>query len=222
VPAATAISDKRKIFIIDDHAILRDGLRSLLEAQDDLIVSGEAENARKAFGRLEADRPDLVMVDISLPGINGIELIKTLKVQFPGLAIIVLSMHDEALYAERALRAGAKGYVMKQASAEQLLSAIRTVLRDEIYLSQNLSASLLKSIVSRKQDPGNVLDRLSDRELEILRLLGDGYTTREIATNLGISVKTVESHRGNIRHKLKLTNGAELMRFALSHREENL
>ncbi len=222
MPAATAISDKRKIFIIDDHAILRDGLRSLLEAQDDLIVSGEAENARKAFGRLEADRPDLVMVDISLPGINGIELIKTLKVQFPGLAIIVLSMHDEALYAERALRAGAKGYVMKQASAEQLLSAIRTVLRDEIYLSQNLSASLLKSIVSRKQDPGNVLDRLSDRELEILRLLGDGYTTREIATNLGISVKTVESHRGNIRHKLKLTNGAELMRFALSHREENL
>ncbi len=217
--AGTPTSDKRRIFIIDDHAILRDGLRSLLEAQDDLIVSGEAENARKAFGRLEADRPDLVVVDISLPGINGIELIKTLKVQFPGLSIIVLSMHDEALYAERALRAGAKGYVMKQASAEQLLAAIRTVLRDEIYLSQNLSASLLKSIVSRRQDPGNVLDRLSDRELEILRLLGDGFTTREIATSLGISVKTVESHRGNIRHKLKLSNGAELMRFALSHRE---
>ena len=129
-------------------------------------------------------------------------------------------MHDEALYAERALRAGARGYIMKQASAENLLAAIRTVLRGEIYLSADLSSALLKTIVSQKQATVNSLERLSDRELEIFRLLGQGFTTREIATSLSISAKTVESHRGNIRQKLKLQNGAELMRFAMANRDD--
>lgn len=214
------VPEKRRIFIIDDHAVLRDGLRRLITDQDDLTLCGEAENARKAFTKLETIEPHLIIVDISLPGSNGIELIKALKARFPKLAVIVLSMHDEALYAERALRAGAKGYIMKQASAEHLLSAIRTVLRGEIHLSSDLSSALLKSIVSQKQQTVNSLDRLSDRELEIFRLLGQGFTTREIATNLSISAKTVESHRGNIRQKLKLNNGAELMRFAMANRED--
>jgi DNA-binding NarL/FixJ family response regulator len=212
---------KRKIFLIDDHAVLRDGVRRLLDEEEDLQFCGEADNARKTFERVELDRPDLVIVDISLPGTNGIELIKNLRARIPDIAILVLSMHDETLYAERALRAGAKGYIMKQASAQQLLTAIRAVLQDEIYLNPALSASLLKSLVSPKQRTANALDLLSDRELEILRLVGEGFTTREVATKLGISVKTVESHRGNIRQKLKLKSGAELMRFALSHRAES-
>jgi DNA-binding NarL/FixJ family response regulator len=219
-PARKPEAERRKIFLIDDHAVLRDGLRRLLGDQDDMILAGEAENARKAFAKLETLEPDLVVVDISMPGSNGIELIKSLKARFPKLAVIVLSMHDEALYAERALRAGARGYIMKQASAEHLLAAIRTVLRGEIHLSQDLSSALLKSIVSQRQQTVNSLDRLSDRELEIFRLLGEGYTTREIATSLSISAKTVESHRGNIRQKLKLSSGAELMRFAMANRDE--
>jgi DNA-binding NarL/FixJ family response regulator len=212
---------KQKIFLIDDHAVLRDGLGRLLNDQEDLILCGEAENGRKAFERLEKIQPDAVIVDISLPGTNGIELIKNLRARFSKMLILVLLMHDETLYAERALRAGARGYVMKQASAEQLLVAIRTVLRDEIYLNPALSASLLKSLVSPKKEKINTLDLLSDREQEIVRLIGEGFTTREIATKLGISVKTVESHRGNVRQKLKLKSGAELMRFALSIRESS-
>lgn len=181
---------------------------------------GGVEEARKAITSLGQERPDLVIVDISLPGADGIELIKNIRVQYPEMSVIVLSMHDEALYAERALRAGARGYVMKTAPAEHLLTAIRTVLRNEVHLSENLSSHLLKSLVSQKQRPLRALEQLSDRELEILRLLGQGYTTREIATSLRISAKTVESHRGNIRGKLKLRSGAELTRFALAHRDE--
>jgi DNA-binding NarL/FixJ family response regulator len=212
---------KHRIFMIDGHGVLRDGLRRVMEDQPDLEMIGEAENGRKGLARIEAAKPDLVIVEISLPGANGIELIKSLKAQFPDLEVLVLSMHPEALYAERALRAGAKGYIMKQASAEEFLAAIRTVLNDDVYLSPNCSSTLLKSMVSQRQQPTNILDKLSDRELEIVRLIGEGFTTREIANDLGISVKTVESHRGNIRLKLKLKSGAELIRFALAHRDEN-
>ena len=201
---------------------MRDGLRSLFQNQQDLVLFGEAENARQAFAKLETMEPDLVIVDISLPGSNGIEFIKSLLARFPKLAVIVLSMHDEALYAERALRAGARGYIMKQASAANLLAAIRTVLQGEIHLSSTLSSTLLKSIVSRNRATSNSVEQLSDRELEIFRRLGEGFTTREIANNLGISAKTVESHRGNIRQKLKLNNGAELLRFAMANREEQV
>jgi DNA-binding NarL/FixJ family response regulator len=216
VPAQT----KRKIFLVDDHPVLRDGLRRLLEAETDLQVCGEAENARKAVDRIEATTPELAIIDISLPGPSGIELLKMLKVRFPKLRMLVVSMHDESLYAERALRAGAKGYVMKQAPTEQLLTAIRRVLKDEIYLSQSLSSHLLGTLVSQKSASGPILKKLSDRELEIVRLIGKGFTTGEVAGELGISSKTVESHRGNMRRKLNLKSGSELMRFALAHGED--
>jgi DNA-binding NarL/FixJ family response regulator len=213
---------KRKIFLVDDHPVLRDGLRRLLEAEPDLQVCGEAENARKAVDRIEATTPELAIIDISLPGPSGIELLKNLKVRFPELRMLVVSMHDEALYAERALRAGARGYVMKGAPTEHLLAAIRRVLKNEIYLSQALSSHLLGTFVSQKAGSGPVLKKLSDRELEIVRLIGKGFTTGEVARELGISSKTVESHRGNVRRKLNLRSGSELMRFALSHGEDNV
>jgi DNA-binding NarL/FixJ family response regulator len=208
---------KRRVFLVDDHPVLRDGLRCLLEAEPDLVVCGEAENARKAIDRISATSPEIVIVDISLPGSSGIELIKGLRNRFPSLKLLMLSMHDEALYAERALRAGAKGYVMKQAPTEQLLAAIRKVLRNEIYLSQALSSQFLGSFISQKSPLGSVLKKLSDRELEIIRLLGKGFTTGEVARALGISGKTVESHRGNLRRKLNLRNGSELLRFAMAN-----
>lgn len=213
---------KRRIFLVDDHPVLRDGLRRLLEAESDLQVCGEADSARKAFDRIEVTSPELVIVDISLPGPSGIELIKGLKARLPNLRILVLSMHDEALYAERALRAGAKGYVMKQAPTEYLLTAVRRVLKNEIYLSQSLSSQFLGAFVSQKSIPGPILKNLSDREFEIVRLIGKGFTTREVARELGISGKTVESHRGNIRRKLNLRSGSELVRFALSHAEDRV
>src|ERR1700683_1341192 len=202
---------KRRIFLVDDHPVLRDGLRRLLEAQTDFEICGEAESARKVYDRLESTFPELAIIDISMPGPSGLELIKGLKARFPALRMLVLSMHDESLYAERALRAGAKGYVMKQAPTEQLLTAVRRVLKDEIYLSQALSSQLLGSLVSQKVSPGSILKKLSDRELEIVRLIGRGFTTREVARELGISSKTVESHRGNIRRKLCLRSGSELV-----------
>ena len=217
---ANALS-KKSVFLIDDHAVLRDSLARLLNDQDDLVVSGEAGTARQALSRLERVNADLIVADISMPGSNGIELIKSLRAQFLGLPVIILSMHDEGLYAERALRAGAKGYVMKQAPAEELLKAIRTVMRGEVYLSPNLSRRLLGSFVGQKRQTTNNLELLSDRELEILRLLGKGFTTREIATDLGISAKTVESHRGNLRQKLNLDTGAELTRFAIANRDDS-
>ncbi len=215
--AAMHGNGRKGIFLIDDHAILRDGLRRLLEAESDLIVCGESECGRKAGARIKATRPDLVIVDISLPGMNGIELIKRLRDQFPDLPLLVLSMHDENLYAERALRAGAKGYVMKQAPTEQLLAAVRQVLNSGIHVSEALSSHFLHSFVSAKTAPRHSLEVLSDRELEVIQHLGRGLSTGEVARELGISAKTVETHRGNIRQKLHLRTGAELVRFALAN-----
>ena len=208
---------KRRIFLVDDHPVLRDGLRCLLDSEPDLQVCGEAESARTAYDSIQATSPELAIVDISMPGPSGIELIKGLRMRFPKLPILMLSMHDEVLYAERALRAGAKGYVMKQAPTEQLLTAVRRVLRNDVYLSQPLSSRFLGAFLSQKAIQGPILEKLSDRELEILRLIGKGFSTGEVARQLGISKKTVESHRGNVRRKLNLRNGSELMRFALAH-----
>jgi DNA-binding NarL/FixJ family response regulator len=220
VPKPAGIK-KKQIFLIDDHVVMREGLRRLLEEEPDLAVCGEAENSKKAISELEKGLPDLAIVDISMPGANGLELIKNLKARFPALRMIVLSMHDESLFAERVIRAGAAGYIMKQVSTPQLLGAIRTVLRGEIYLSPTLSSQLLKSLTSGHKKPSHSLDRLSDREIEVLRLIGEGYTTREVASSLGVSAKTVESHRGNMRQKLNLSTGAKLIRFAISYRQES-
>jgi DNA-binding NarL/FixJ family response regulator len=213
---------QKRIFLVDDHPVLRDGLRRLLEAEPDLMVCGEAENARKTFENIPAAVPDLAIVDISLTGPSGIELVKGLKSRFPKLRMLMLSMHDEVLYAERALRAGAKGYVMKQAPTEQLLAAVRRVLKDEIYLSEALSSQLLKTFVSQKAAPGPLLKNLSDREMEVVRLIGKGFTTGEVAEQLGISNKTVETHRGNLRRKLNLKSGSALIRFAMAQADDRV
>jgi DNA-binding NarL/FixJ family response regulator len=219
---APALKTKRRIFLIDDHPVLREGLRRLLDSEGDLEVCGEADTARKAFEGIKAVQPDMAIVDLSLPGPSGLDLVKELKTRFPELRLLVLSMHDEFLYAERALRAGAKGYVTKQAPTEHLLHAVRRVLENEIYLSQLLSSQLLGAFVAKKSNPGPVLENLSDREFEIVRLIGKGYTTGEVAKQLGISGKTVETHRGNIRRKLNLRTGSELVRFSLAHAEDRI
>ncbi len=209
--------DRRRIFLIDDHSIMREGLRRLLEAESELSVCGEASTAKQALAAIAADQPDLVLIDIALPGADGLELIKTLRARFPALLMLVLSMHDEALYAERVLRAGAKGYVMKSSSSEQLLEAVRKVMAGEIFVSSALSSQMLQSMVKGRTQALGSLGQLSDRELEIVQLIGQGLSTSEISTRLGISSKTVESHRGNIRAKLSLKSGAELARFSIAN-----
>jgi DNA-binding NarL/FixJ family response regulator len=213
---------RKRIFLVDDHPVLRDGLRRLLEAEPDLMVCGEAETARKTYETVQAATPDLAIVDISLTGPSGIELVKGLKSRFPKLRMLMLSMHDEVLYAERALRAGARGYVMKQAPTEQLLAAVRRELKDEIYLTDTLSSRLLGAFVSQKAAPGPILKTLSDREMEVVRLIGKGFTTGEVAEQLGISSKTVETHRGNLRRKLNLKSGSALIRFAMAQADDRV
>ena len=210
---------KSRIFIVDDHTILRDGLRRLLESEADLEVCGEAENAKKACERIAALCPEIAIVDISLPGPDGIELIKDLRQRFPAVKLLMLSMHDEAVYAERALRAGALGYIMKQAPTELLLQAVRNVLNNKRYLSPAMASQFVDAFVSQKKAKG-VHTKLSDRELEIVRMIGKGFTTAEVAKQLGISGKTVESHRGNLRRKLNLKSGSDLLRYALGHADD--
>ena len=209
----------KRIFLIDDHTIVREGMKRMLSDEGEFVVCGEAASARGVLDELARTKPDLILLDISMPGADGIELIKDLKARSPNMRILVVSMHDENLYAERVLRAGASGYLMKDSSFEQLLAAVRTVLGGEIFLSQHLSSRLLHSLVRNKGTHVDELEKLSDRELEILRLIGNGYNSQEIAVALNISAKTVESHRGNMRQKLSLATGAELIRFAISHRQ---
>ena len=211
---------KRKIFIVDDHPMMREGLRGLINREPDLLVSGEAENARKALALIEKSSPDLALMDITLPDKNGLELVKDLRSLQPKLPILALSMHDELLYAERMLRAGAKGYVNKHQPPEELLKAIRQVLAGRIYLSQSMSESFLKRLTAGPSAARSPMEILTDREFEIFQLLGDGNSAKEIARQLRLSEKTVAVHSGNIRQKLKLKNTAHLIRLAVE--TENL
>jgi DNA-binding NarL/FixJ family response regulator len=210
--------DSCRVFLIDAHSILRDGLRRLLEAERQYQICGEAKNGRSALTSIARARPHLVIMEIALPEAHGLGVIKSLRSRFPGLLMLVLSMHDEALYAERALQAGAKGYIMKQEPWERLLLAIQKVLRQEISVSETISTRVLRGMASRRVASHPHLQALSDRELEIVDSMGQGLATGEIAGRLGISAKTVETHRGNIRRKLGLRSGPELMRFALASR----
>jgi DNA-binding NarL/FixJ family response regulator len=213
---------KRSILLIDDHPIVRQGLAQLINQEPDLHVSSEAASAREALEMLEKEMPDIAIVDISLDDRSGIELIKDLRARNENLPVLVLSMHDEALYAERALRAGAKGYIMKQEATEKVMTAIRKALEGQIYVSERMAARLLDQFVSAK--PGeeeSPLGRLSDRELEIFSMIGRGLGTREIANKLFLSIKTVEAHREHIKEKLKLRSGTELMRMAVQHALES-
>jgi DNA-binding NarL/FixJ family response regulator len=213
---------KHMVLLIDDHPIVRQGLTQLINQEPDLHVTAEAASAREALDVLEKSHPDVVIVDISLEDRSGIELIKDIRNRAPELPILALSMHDEALYAERALRAGAKGYIMKQEATEQVMNAIRKVIEGQIYVSERMASRLLDQFVGAK--PGedeSPLGRLSDRELEIFSMIGRGLGTREIANKLFLSIKTVEAHREHIKEKLKLKSGTELMRMAVQYALES-
>ncbi|QTA88435.1 response regulator transcription factor [Desulfonema magnum] len=209
-------SPKKRIIIVEDHPIFRLGLAELINQEEDLFVCGEAEDVTKAWNEIKRLSPDMVIADISLKGRSGIELIKDISKHFSTLPILVLSMHDESLYAERALLAGAKGYIMKQEASESIVKAIRCVLNGKIYASERIMANILNKFVSQPgmQDKPSI-DRLTDRELEVFHFIGQGLTTREIAEKLNLSKKTIGTYRERIKEKLCLKNAAELIRFAV-------
>jgi len=211
-----SFAKKHKIFVVDDHPIVRQGLALLINQEPDLSVSGEAEEAHTALKRIAASPPDVVIVDISLNGPDGLEVIKTIRASDPSLPVLVLSMHDEAVYAERALRAGANGYIMKQEATETVLVALRRILNREIYVSERVANKLLRQFISgtatAQRSP---VSDLTDRELEVFRLIGEGHGTRQIADELHLSVKTVESYQAHIKEKLSLRSGRELVQHAI-------
>lgn len=209
-------ANKSRVLVVDDHPIVRQGVAQLINREDDLAVCCEAGDAEQALEELARRPCDIAIVDMSLPGISGIELIKTLRVRHPALPILVISMHDESLYAERALRAGARGYIMKQEATEKVLTAIRRILHGETYVSDRMHAKILQRIIdNRSETPASPVSHLSDKEIEILRLIGMGLGTSDIARELNRSVKTVEAHRANIKEKLDLKTATELVRFAV-------
>lgn len=213
---ANTAKQKSRIFIVDDHPIVRKGLAQLINQEDDLVICGEAENAETALELLKKVKPDLAIVDISLRGIDGIELTKLIRARFDSIPVLVVSMHDESLFAERALRVGARGYIMKQEAIEKMMEAIRKVLRGELYVSERVSANIVKRFVDGKAEGLSSLEELlSDRELEVFQLIGQGFGTRQIADQLHVSVKTVESYRANIKEKLNLKNATELIKHAV-------
>ena len=205
------------IALVDDHPLLRKGLARTIEAEADLNVAGQMDSAEEALGEIEDLAPDLVIVDISLPGMSGMELIKHLQSRAPDVQILVVSRHDETLYAERCIRAGARGYVMKQEAGDDIVRAIRKVLNDRIFVSEEINERLLQSMAEggRERIMQSPLEVLSDRELEVFELTGKGGSTREIAERLHLSVKTVESYRARIKDKLNLDSGNELMKHAV-------
>jgi DNA-binding NarL/FixJ family response regulator len=211
---------KHRILLVDDHPIVRQGLAELIDHQKDLMVCGTAEEVHQALDQIAALGPDLVVVDISLKSSNGIELLKDIKVRHPKLPVLMLSMHDETLYAVRALRAGASGYIMKQEATDNVLTAIRQVLAGEIYLSERMEKKMMQQLVGgRSARTGSPLEDLSDRELEVFNLIGQGHGTRQIAEELHLSIKTIESHRAHIKEKLKLKNATELVQHAIQWRD---
>jgi DNA-binding NarL/FixJ family response regulator len=204
---------RRRVLIVDDHPIVRQGLKRMIDAEADLEVCGEADsepNARSAVRELD---PDIVVVDLSLQDGDGLELVRAVHAHHPDVPMLVLSMHDEAIYAERMLAEGASGYIMKQAAADQLLTALRTVLQGDTYLSAEMAAVHKESAAKMGSDP---LQRLSNRELQVLNLVGRGVSSRDIATELGLSVKTVESHRQSIKRKLHLLTNSQLIKYAMN------
>jgi DNA-binding NarL/FixJ family response regulator len=209
---------ERRVFIADDHPIVRQGLAQLIEHEPDLTVCGEAASVAEAQASLTQIRPDVVIVDLSLHDSDGLELIKDIRAAHGQLPVLVLSMHDEKIYAERLLSAGANGYIMKQAPADQLLVALRRVLAGGIYVSEQVGASMIERFavggLRRNADP---IERLSNRELQVLNLIGRGRSTREIADQLHLSIKTVESHRQRIKKKLNLSTSPQLVQFAVKN-----
>ena len=210
------VPDAKRIVIVDDHPLFRKGLEQLIHSDGAFAVCGEASNASEAMDVIRKLDPDLAIVDLSLPGANGIELIKNIRAEFQKLPILVLSMHDESLYALRALRAGAEGYVMKHEAMANVIQAIREVFNGRPYLSPAMAAQVITKFAHRQAEgETDAVERLSDRELEILELIGKGKEVREIAKLLHLSPKTVETHRAHIKEKLNLQNARQVARFAV-------
>lgn len=216
LPGQDSPPPRRRVFLVDDHPMMRAGLAALIRSQPDLEVVGEASDAPSALATITGVVPDLVVTDLTLPGRSGVDLIKDLLALLPGLPILVLSMHDEMVYAERILRAGARGYVMKEAGGERLLLAIREVLSGSVSVSPRMASSLLDSLSGPRSRGGNSpIGRLSDREFEVFQRIGQGLTPREIAAEMGISPKTVDVHRANLKSKLSLPHMSDLVRYAV-------
>jgi DNA-binding NarL/FixJ family response regulator len=208
---------KRKtVFIVDDHPLLRQGIALMINREPDLVVCGEAADAQTALKQIEGQPPDIMIVDISLSGPDGLDLLKNIRAMYPGLPVLILSMHDESIYAERTLRARANGYIMKQEATEKVLIAVRRILAGEIYLSDRMANKLLHQFVGgAPADRNSRLASLSDRELEVFRLIGEGRSTRQIAEKLDLSIKTVETYQAHIKEKLSLQSGRELVQHAI-------
>lgn len=210
------MTPKKRVFIVDDHSVVRQGLTHMLEKQGDLMVCGEAADGPDALQQIPRAKPDIAIVDIGLKGMSGLELVKHLKAKMPRLPILVMSMFEESVYAERVLRAGAKGYIMKHESVQNVVGAIQRILSGKIYLSESISETILESLA---QDPSekksSPVDALSDRELEIFRLIGEGHKNREIAEELTLSVKTVESYQESIKQKMNFKSASELQQYAI-------
>lgn len=215
-PQITAETKKCRVLLVDDHPIVRQGLALLIDREPDLCVCGEAESAHSAFHAIATLLPDLVVLDISLSGPDGLDLLKEIRMKTANLPVLILSMHDESIYAERAMRAGANGYIMKQEATEKVLVAIRRILQGEVYLSDRLTTTMVQQYVrGASTGKSSPLLNLTDRELEVFRLIGEGHGTRQIADELHLSVKTIESYQAHIKEKLALRNARELVQHAI-------
>lgn len=207
---------KTRILIVDDHPMLREGVKQRINRESDLTVCAEASSAAEGLEAIGRHRPDMVIADIAMSGKSGIELIKDIKVQYPKVPVVVLSVHDELLYAERALRAGARGYVMKQESPDLLIQAVRRVRGGQVFVTERVAGKILNRIAEHHGDETvSPVDELSDRELEVFHLIGDGYSTREIAGKLHLSAKTIATHADHIKQKLSLPSTRALTRYAI-------
>jgi DNA-binding NarL/FixJ family response regulator len=212
-----------RFLVVDDHPLLRDSLIKLISSEKDIVCCGEADNVADAKRLVQESRPDLLLLDLRLKSGDALDFIKSMKVEHPGLKILVISQHDEMVYAERALRAGASGYVMKENATEEIFSAVRRVLAGELYFSQRVGAAAVRRSLVAKPDASRTgLERLSDRELQVFQLIGASFSTREIAEQFNLSIKTIETHRENIKQKLQLRDAGELARCAESWAADNL
>jgi DNA-binding NarL/FixJ family response regulator len=208
---------KTRIMIVDDHPVVREGLETMLNHEQDFHVCAQAQDASQALDAITESKPDIAIVDISLKGSDGIDLTKMIKAKYPKLIVIVLSVHDESVYAERALLAGAHAYLMKDVVSEYIVKAIRTVLRGEIYVSDTVARKFLHIIAGDKTGTNKTaIDTLSDREFETFRLIGQGFKASQIADRLHLSVKTIETYRSRIKEKLGLANAAQLLRYSIA------
>lgn len=214
--SVTDSEDKIRILIVDDHPIVRQGLAELINHEDDLVVCGQAEDSHEAMKSIRELSPNMAIIDITLKETSGLELIKDIHSQYPGFPVLALSMHDENLYAERSLRAGAMGYIMKQEATENVIVAIRRILGGEIYVSDRMAGKMVKKLVTGQTETNvSLIDSLSDRELEVFSLIGRGHGTRQISERLHLSVKTIETYRAHIKDKLNLADAGELLQYAI-------